>query len=113
MASESIGPVQYSGTGGQSDTAIGAVEGLDGKGKSIIACYSTARGGTISTITPMLAEGSFVTLHRSNVDFVVTENGIASLRGRSVRERAKALISIAHPNFRAELEDKAKAMNII
>jgi acyl-CoA hydrolase len=113
VASESIGPVQYSGTGGQSDTAIGAVEGLDGKGKSIIACYSTARGGTISTITPMLAEGSFVTLHRSNVDFVVTENGIASLRGRSVRERAKALISVAHPNFRTELEDKARAMHII
>jgi len=113
VASESIGPVQYSGTGGQSDTAIGAVEGLDGKGKSIIACYSTARGGTISTITPMLSEGSFVTLHRSNVDFVVTENGIASLRGRSVRERAKALIAVAHPNFRTELEDKAKAMNII
>ena len=113
VASESIGPIQYSGTGGQTDTAVGAVEGLDGAGKSIIACYSTAKGGTISTITPLLTEGSAVTLHRSNVDFVVTENGIAALRGRSVRERAKALIAIAHPDHRKALEEKARALNIL
>jgi len=113
VASESLGPVQYSGTGGQTDTAVGAVEGLDGLGKSIIACYSTAKGGTISTITPLLAEGSAVTLHRSNVDFVVTENGIASLRGRSVRERAKALIAIAHPDHRKDLAERAKALDIL
>lgn len=113
VASESIGPVQYSGTGGQTDTAVGAVEGLDGLGKSIIACYSTAKGGTISTITPLLTEGSAVTLHRSNVDFVVTENGIANLRGRSVRERAKALIAIAHPDHRKTLEEKGRALNIL
>lgn len=113
VASESIGPIQYSGTGGQTDTAVGAVEGLDGAGKSIIACYSTAKGGTISTITPLLTEGSAVTLHRSNVDYVVTENGIAALRGRSVRERAKALIAIAHPDHRKALEGKARALNII
>lgn len=113
VASESLGPVQYSGTGGQTDTAVGAVEGLDGLGRSIIACYSTAKAGSISTITPLLTEGSAVTLHRSNVDYVVTENGIASLRGKSVRERARELISVAHPDFRKELEDKARALNIL
>lgn len=113
VASESLGNVQYSGTGGQSDTAVGAVEGLDGKGKSIIACYSTAKGGAISTITPMLAEGTFVTLHRSNVDYVVTENGIAALRGKSVRQRALQLISVAHPNFREELAAKARAIGLL
>jgi acyl-CoA hydrolase len=113
VASESIGPVQYSGTGGQTDTAIGAVEGLDGLGKSIIACYSTARDGTVSTITPMLAEGSVVTLHRAHADNIVTEFGVARLRGRSIRERAQALIAVAHPDFRPELEAKAKMMGYI
>ncbi|MEI6593498.1 MAG: acetyl-CoA hydrolase/transferase C-terminal domain-containing protein [Holophagaceae bacterium] len=113
VASESIGPNQYSGTGGQSDTAQGAVAGFDGLGKSIIACYSTARNGTVSTITPMLAEGSAVTLHRSHVDHVVTEHGVARLRGRTVRERTQALISVAHPDFRDELRSKAKALGYL
>ena len=107
VASESIGPNQYSGTGGQSDTAQGAVDGFDGLGKSIIACSSTARNGTLSTITPMLPEGSAVTLHRSHVDHVVTEYGVARLRGRTVRERTRELISIAHPDFRASLTEQA------
>jgi acyl-CoA hydrolase len=107
VASESIASKQYSGTGGQADTAIGAVEGLDGEGKSIIACQSTARNGTISTITPTLPEGTAVTLHRSNVDHVVTEYGIARLRGRTVEERVQALIKVAHPNFRETLHAKA------
>jgi acyl-CoA hydrolase len=113
VASESIGPVQYSGTGGQSDTAQGAVAGFDGKGKSIIACYSTAKGGTVSTIMPMLAEGSAVTLHRSLVDHVVTEHGVARLRGRTVRERSLALIAIAHPDFRSELTDQARKLGYL
>ncbi len=113
VASESIGPNQYSGTGGQSDTAQGAVAGFDGLGKSIIACYSTARNGTVSTITPMLAEGSAVTLHRSHVDHVVTEHGVARLRGRTVRERTQALIAVAHPDFRDELRSKAKALGYL
>ena len=113
VASESIGTNQYSGTGGQSDTAQGAVAGFDGLGKSIIACYSTARNGTVSTITPMLAEGSAVTLHRSHVDHVVTEHGVARLRGRTVRERTQALISVAHPDFRDELRSKAKALGYL
>jgi acyl-CoA hydrolase len=113
VASESIGPNQYSGTGGQSDTAQGAVAGFDGKGKSIIACYSTAKGGTVSTITPMLPEGSAVTLHRSHVDHVVTEHGVARLRGRTVRERTQELIAIAHPDFRGELTAQARKMGYL
>ena len=104
------GPTQYSGTGGQSDTAIGAVEGLDGLGKSIIACYSTAKGGKVSTIVPTLPEGTAVTLHRANVDHVVTEHGIARLRGRTTRERVHELIAVAHPDFRAELKARAAAL---
>jgi len=113
VASESLGPVQYSGTGGQSDTAEGAVEGIDGKGKSIIACYSTAKGGKVSTIVPVLPEGTAVTLHRSLVDNVVTEFGIARLRGKTVRERAREVIAVAHPDFRTELTEKAKALGYL
>lgn len=113
VASESLGPVQYSGTGGQSDTAQGAVAGTDGRGKSIIACYSTAKNGTVSTIVPVLPEGTAVTLHRSFVDHVVTEHGIARLRGKTVRERVLELISVAHPDFRAELKEKARALGYI
>jgi len=107
VASESVGPVQYSGTGGQTDTAVGAKEAYDGLGKSIIACRSTAKRGTVSCIVPTLAAGTAVTLHRANTDHVVTEFGIARLRGRTVRERAGALIAVAHPDFRAELESQA------
>ena len=113
VASESIGTNQYSGTGGQSDTAQGAVAGFDGLGNSIIACYSTARNGTVSTITPTLLEGSAVTLHRSHVDHVVTEHGVARLRGRTVRERTTALIQVADPAFREELTAKAKALGYL
>ncbi|MCI4369604.1 MAG: 4-hydroxybutyrate--acetyl-CoA CoA transferase [Thermoplasmata archaeon] len=113
VASESIGPNQYSGTGGQSDTAQGAVAGFDGLGKSIIACASTARGGKVSTIVPMLPEGSAVTLHRSHVDHVVTENGVARLRGKTVRERTRELIAVAHPDFRADLTAKARALGYL
>ncbi len=113
VSSESIGTTQYSGTGGQSDTAIGAVEGFDGLGTSIIACYSTARNGTVSTIVPTLLEGSAVTLHRANADTIVTEYGIARLRGRTVKERTNALIAVAHPDFRGELVSRAKALGYI
>lgn len=113
VASESIGTSQYSGTGGQSDTAQGAVAGFDGLGKSIIACYSTAKNGTVSTITPTLPLGSAVTLHRSHVDHVVTEHGVARLRGRTVRERTRELISIAHPDFRAELTEQARKLGYL
>jgi len=89
------------------------VAGFDGLGKSVIACYSTAKGGTVSTIMPMLPEGSAVTLHRSLVDHVVTEHGVARLRGRTVRERSLALIAVAHPDFRSELTDQARKLGYL
>ncbi|TFG85393.1 MAG: acetyl-CoA hydrolase/transferase family protein [Spirochaetales bacterium] len=113
VASESIGTNQYSGTGGQSDTAQGAVAGFDGLGKSIIACYATAKGGTLSTVVPTLPQGSAVTLHRSFVDHVVTENGVARLRGRTVKERTLALIAVAAPEFREELMAQARTLGYI
>ena len=113
VASESIGTNQYSGTGGQSDTAQGAVAGFDGLGKSIIACYSTSKGGTVSTIVPTLPEGSAVTLHRAFVDHVVTEHGVARLRGRTVRERVAELISVAAPEFREDLKAQARKLDYI
>jgi acyl-CoA hydrolase len=113
VASESIGTQQYSGTGGQSDTAQGAVAGFDGLGKSIIACYASAKGGAVSTIVPTLPEGAAVTLHRSFVDHVVTEHGVAKLRGRTVKERALALIGVAAPEFREELRSQAKKLGYI
>lgn len=113
VASESIGIEQYSGTGGQTDTATGAIEGTDGKGKSIIACRSTAREGKISTIVPVLPLGSAVTLHRSHTDWVVTEWGSVRLTGRTVRERTKMLISIAHPDFREGLTREAEQLGFI
>lgn len=113
VASESIGIDQYSGTGGQTDTASGAIEGLDGLGKSVIACRSTARGGQISTIVPVLPEGSAVTLHRSHTDWVVTEWGSVRLTGRTVRERTRLLISVAHPDFREGLLADAERLGFI
>ncbi|MCL2580653.1 MAG: 4-hydroxybutyrate--acetyl-CoA CoA transferase [Oscillospiraceae bacterium] len=112
-ASESIGPVQYSGSGGQADTAIGAQRSRGGH--SFICLYSTANikcpdGGrqTVSKISPMLKEGAVVTLSRNDVDYVVTEYGIVSLRGRTLKERAERLISIAHPDFRDHLRFHVK-----
>ena len=113
VSSESFGTQQYSGTGGQADTAIGAVEGTDGKGKSIIACRATARGGSVSTIVSVLPLGTAVTLHRSNVDYIVTEFGIASLRGKTIRERTHELINIAHPKFRDQLMQEALEIGFI
>ncbi len=111
VVSEAIGTQQYSGPGGQLDTHRGAIRSKNGKG--IIALRSTAKKGTISTIVPMLDPGAAVTVPRHDLDYVVTEWGIVHLRGRSAGERAKQLISIAHPNFRKELENKAKEMRLI
>lgn len=114
--SESVGSRQISGTGGQADTAIGAQ--LAKNGKSFIALYSTMQikdplSGEIiekSKIVPMLTPGAIVSLSRNDVDFVVTEYGVAELRGTSVRERVKRLIAIAHPNFREELSKEAEKL---
>lgn len=111
--SESIGPKQYSGAGGQVDFILGA--GLSPGGKSFVALNSTVKtkDGIISTITPGLPYGSFVTTSRNDVEHVVTEYGVARLRGKSLRQRATALIAIAHPDFRAELESEAKRLHFI
>lgn len=106
VVSESIGARQFSGVGGQVDYIRGTSMSEDGKGKAILAMPSTAVKGTISRIVPYLDHGSAVTTSRNDVEYIVTENGIASLRGKSLKERAEALIKIAHPNFRAELEEE-------
>jgi acyl-CoA hydrolase len=113
VASESIGTDQYSGTGGQTDTAVGAKEAFDGLGKSIIACASTARGGQVSTIVPTLPAGTAVTLHRSNTDYIVTEHGVAPMRGRTVRERTQNLIAVAHPDHRGERREAAHKLGYL
>ncbi|GHU68556.1 4-hydroxybutyrate CoA-transferase [Clostridia bacterium] len=115
-ASEAIGPVQFSGTGGQADTAIGAQRSEGGH--SYIALYSTANVKNeageripVSKIVPLLKPGSIVSLSRNDVDYVVTEYGVASLQGRSIQERAERLIAIAHPDFREELIFEVKKQN--
>lgn len=98
VCADSIGGRFYSGIGGQVDFVRGASRSKGGK--SIIAIRSTAEDGTISRIVPHLKEGAGVVTTRGDVHYVVTEYGVADLWGRSVRERALALISVAHPEFR-------------
>ena len=104
VVSECIGSRQFSGAGGQVDYVRGAM--LSQGGKSIMAMPSTAAKGTVSRIVPFLAHGAAVTTSRNDVDYVVTEYGIAHLKAKTLKERAKSLISIAHPDFRAELTEE-------
>jgi 4-hydroxybutyrate CoA-transferase len=109
VCSESIGLKQFSGVGGQIDFSRGA--SMSESGKSIIAIPSIAQkkdGTKISKIVPFLAEGAAVTMSRVDVDYIVTEYGIAELKGKSLRERAQNLIEIAHPDFRDELKEEAE-----
>lgn len=108
---ESIGKTLYSGIGGQADFMRGAA--LARNGKTILVLPSTAKGDTISRIVPFLKEGTGFTLHRGDVQYVVTEYGIAYLKGKSLRERAMELIAIAHPKFRQGLIDEARKSNLI
>ncbi|MBN2540148.1 MAG: acetyl-CoA hydrolase/transferase family protein [Bacilli bacterium] len=111
--SESIGTTHFSGTGGQTDTAVGAQNAKNGR--SFISLYSTAmvrnketgEKEEVSKIVCTLKPGAAVSLSRNDVDYVVTEYGIVSLRGKNIRERAKDLISIAHPKFREQLKKEA------
>jgi len=103
---ETIGYKQYSGTGGQVDFLRGASMCEDGV--SMIALPSTAAKGKISRITPLLDEGAAVTSSRNDVQYIITEYGIADLRGKSLKERTKALIKIAHPDFRDDLMKQAQ-----
>ncbi len=104
VASESMGLKQFSGTGGQVDYVRGAA--LAPGGKSIMAMPSTAAKGKVSRIVPFLSEGAAVTTSRNDVDYIVTEYGIAKLRGKTLRQRAENLINIAHPDFRESLRQE-------
>lgn len=108
---ESLGKTFYSGVGGQADFMRGAV--LAPGGKTILAIQSTAEWGKVSRIVPFLREGAGVTLMRGDIHYVVSEYGIAYLHGKNIRERAMELISIAHPQFRPWLIEKAKQANLI
>lgn len=111
VCSQSIGPRHFSGTGGQLDTHRGAQRSPGGRG--IIALRSTAKGGAVSTIVPTLALGAEVTVPSQDADTIVTEYGVAELRGRSVKDRLRALAAIAHPNFRSWLVDEAERLGIV
>lgn len=110
-ASESLGSHYVSSSGGQADFMRGAIHS-DG-GQSFIVTHATAVNGTISRIQPTLSPGAVVTTHKNVVDKVVTEYGVAELRGRSIRQRAEALIAIAAPPFRDELRQAGKALGYL
>lgn len=108
LCSERVVGRQYSGTGGQVDFLRGARYSKGGK--SIITVHSTAKNGTLSRIVPSLYEGNCTTSLRTDIDYIVTEYGIARLFGKTEPERALAIAKIAHPNFREDLEKSAYEM---
>ncbi|MGI5912339.1 MAG: acetyl-CoA hydrolase/transferase family protein [Syntrophomonadaceae bacterium] len=107
--SESIGSIPYSGSGGQLDFVRAA--NISRGGKSFLMLRSTAKNGTISRIVPMLTQGAHVTVGKNDVDYIVSEFGVAHLRGKTAAERTREMIAIAHPDYRAELKAAAKKMN--
>ena len=109
--SESLGFTPYSGTGGQTDF-VRAANRSNG-GKSFIVLPSTARSDTISRIVPVLSPGTYVSTSKNDINYVVTEYGVAQLRGKTARQRCEALIAIAHPDFRGELRDAARLMKLL
>lgn len=111
VAADSIGRKFYSGIGGQVDFIRGAV--MSPGGRPVIALESTARGGTMSRITATLTAGAGVVTGRGDVHYVVTEYGIATLRGRSMRERALELIQVAHPKFRDALLEQTRERGLV
>ncbi|NHJ14274.1 MAG: GNAT family N-acetyltransferase [Candidatus Thorarchaeota archaeon] len=111
VCSDSIGHAFYSGIGGQVDFIRGASRSEGGK--SIICVKSTALQGTVSKIVPRLSEGAGVVTTRGDVDVIITEYGLAALRGKTIRERVLSLIAIAHPKFRNGLLEAAKEMKYV
>jgi len=109
--SESLGSAPYSGTGGQADF-VRAANRSNG-GKSFIVLPSTAKDDTISRIVPTLSAGTHVTTSKNDINYVVTEFGVAQLRGKTAKQRTEALIGIAHPDFRGELREAAKKMHYL
>ena len=111
VCADSIGTKFYSGIGGQVDFIRGA--SMSPGGKPIVAMPSTAKDGQVSRIVASLDPGAGVVTSRGDVQYVVTEYGVADLQGLSIRDRAMALISIAHPSFRAELLDAGKERHYV
>ena len=111
ICADSIGYSFYSGIGGQVDFVRGSARSKGGK--SIIALPSTARNDTASRIAAHLKEGAGVVTSRGDVHYVATEFGVAYLHGKTVRERCRSLINIAHPKFREELERSARSRNLM
>ncbi|NOR13524.1 MAG: 4-hydroxybutyrate CoA-transferase [Candidatus Aminicenantes bacterium] len=111
ICSDSIGSYIYSGFGGQVDFIRGAAHSKGGK--PIIALPSTAKGGELSRIVPYLKKGAGVVTTRADVKYVVTEFGVAFLHGKNLQERTRALVEIAHPNFRDDLIQEAKTRHLI
>ncbi|MFP8877022.1 MAG: acetyl-CoA hydrolase/transferase C-terminal domain-containing protein, partial [Myxococcota bacterium] len=108
---EHLGGYQFSGAGGQLDFVRGAYDSKDGK--SILAFHSTARKGSASRIVPVLPEGTIVTTPRADTHYIVTEFGVANLKGKSVKDRALAIIELAHPNFRDELRRASTDLGLV
>ena len=109
--SESLGFFPYSGTGGQTDFVRAANRSKGGK--AFIVLPSTAKDDTISRIVPVLSPGTHVSTSKNDINYVVTEYGVAQLRGKSAHQRCEALIGIAHPDFRGELRDAARKMKLL
>ncbi len=109
--SESLSHLPYSGTGGQVDFVRAANRSRGGK--AFIVLPSTARDDSISRIVPTLAPGTHMTTSKNDINYVVTEFGVAQLRGKSAKQRAGEMIAISHPDFRAELTGAAKKMNLL
>ncbi len=109
--SESLGAMPYSGTGGQADFVRAANRSKGGK--AFIVLPSTAKNDSISRIVPTLNPGTHVTTSKNDINYVVTEYGVAQLRGKTAKQRAEALIGIAHPDFRGELTETAKKQGVL
>ena len=109
--SESLGPVPYSGTGGQVDFVRAANRSRGGK--AFIVLPSTAKNDTLTRIVPTLTPGTHVTTGKNDINYVVTEFGVAQLRGKSAKQRTQEMIAIAHPDFRAELTEAARQLHLL
>ena len=109
--SESLGTAPYSGTGGQADFIRAANRSRGGK--AFIVLPSTAKNDTISRIVPTLSKGTHVKTSKNDINYVVTEYGVAQLRGKTAKQRCAELIAIAHPDFRAELREAARKLNLV
>jgi acetyl-CoA hydrolase len=113
VCSDSIGPRLYSGVGGQVDFIYGASRSKGGVPIIALPATATVKGETVSKIVPVLKPGAGVVTTRNHVRFVVTEHGVAELYGKTVRQRVHALAGIAAPEFREELEKKAREMKYL